>query len=182
MTDKTVYQTDVDGVYVGQVAADESPLEPDVFLIPAGCIEVAPPSFGEGQRARWVGNQWVIETLQVIAPEPEPELAQEEPVRDQQRYADAIQQHMDNAAQTFGYDSVQTAVTYAEEPAWPKFQQEGRGFRAWRSLVWAYTYEQLAQVQGGMREQPTIADFIMELPALVIPDLASEPAEEEPAV
>lgn len=182
MTKKIVYQTDVDGVYVGPVVADESPLEPGVYLIPAGCFEVAPPPLGNGQRARLVSSGWLVETPQVAAPEPEPELEPEEQVPDVQRYADAIQQHMDNAAQTFGYDSVQTAVTYAEEPAWPKFQQEGRGFRAWRSLVWAYTYEQLAQVQGGLREQPTIADFIMELPALVIPDLASEPAEEEPAV
>lgn len=55
------YQTRLDGVFVGVVEADRSPLEPNVFLIPGNCVTVEPPSFSEGQQARWTGAAWVIE-------------------------------------------------------------------------------------------------------------------------
>ena len=80
----------------------------------------------------------------------------------------AIQAHMDNAAQGYGYDDIKAAVTYADEPAVPKFQAEGRAFRAWRSLVWAHAYGVLDEVQAGHREQPTADELLAELPKLVI--------------
>jgi hypothetical protein len=80
-----------------------------------------------------------------------------------------IQKHMDAAAAAAGYDDIKTAVTYADEPAVPKFQAEGIAFRAWRSLVWAYGYEQMSAVQSGARELPTIEALIAELPPLVMP-------------
>lgn len=188
MSVKAVYQTDQSGIFVGVVAADESPLEPGVFLIPAGCVETPPPQIPADMAARWVNGKWVLETIPVAPasppePEPEPQTQTQTPEQVQKAFEDAIQLHMDNAAQTFGYDSVQTAVTYAEEPAWPKFQLEGQGFRAWRSLVWAYAHEQLALVTSGQRAQPSILQLIEELPALVIPEPEPvEPApEEEPA-
>jgi hypothetical protein len=79
---------------------------------------------------------------------------------------DEVQHHLDTAAQAYGYDDIKSAVTYAEEPAVPKFQQEGIAFRAWRSLCWAYCYDVLDAVQSGERAQPEIADLIAELPAL----------------
>lgn len=188
MTEKIVYQTGFDGVYVGQAVADESPLEPGVFLIPAGCVETPPPQIPAGMAARWVNGKWVLETIPVAPespPEPKPAVVPLTPEQVKKAFEDAIQLHMDNAARTFGYDDIKSAVTYAEEPAVTKFQLEGRGFRAWRSLVWAYAYEQLALVQNGEREQPTIADFILELPELVIPEpepiQEPAPAAEEPA-
>jgi outer membrane biosynthesis protein TonB len=66
-----VYQTDENGVLIGALQADPSPLEDGVWLIPAGCVETAPPSFSEGQFARWTGDAWVVE--EIPAPEPEPE-------------------------------------------------------------------------------------------------------------
>ena len=80
----------------------------------------------------------------------------------------AIQAHMDNAAKGYSYDDIKAAVTYADEPAVPKFQDEGRAFRAWRSLVWAHAYGVLDAVQAGEREQPTIEELIVELPELLI--------------
>jgi hypothetical protein len=80
----------------------------------------------------------------------------------------AIQAHMDAAANGYGYDDVKAAVTYAEEPAVPKFQAEGRAFRAWRSLVWGYAYDVLDKVQAGQRPQPTADQIISELPALEV--------------
>lgn len=81
-------------------------------------------------------------------------------------YRVAVQQHLDELAQDYGYDSIASAVTYADEPAVPKFQAEGVAFRAWRSLVWAYCYAQLDAVANGDRAQPSIGELIAELPAL----------------
>lgn len=41
----------------------------------------------------------------------------------------------------------------------------------WRSLVWAFAYacEQRALVLAGEREQPTVEDFLLELPGLELP-------------
>lgn len=84
-------------------------------------------------------------------------------------YEQAVQERLDSAAIAARYDSIATAVSYAEEPAVPKFQNDGKAFRAWRSKVWAYAYEQLALVLAGEREQPTVESFLLELPALELP-------------
>jgi hypothetical protein len=81
-------------------------------------------------------------------------------------FEQAVQGKLDGAAQGRGYDSVSTAISYAEEPAVPKFQNDGKAFRAWRSLVWAYAYEQLAKVLAGDRARPTVDEFLGELPIL----------------
>lgn len=86
-----------------------------------------------------------------------------------ERFRSVIQEHMDAAARLVGYDDIKTAVTYAEEPAIPKFQAEGKALRAWRSLVWAYGHEQIDAVQSGARTLPTPEELIAELPPLVMP-------------
>jgi len=78
---------------------------------------------------------------------------------------DAVQSHLDATASKAGYDNIYTACTYAEEPAVPKFENEGKALRAWRSLVWAYCHQVLADVEGGKRPVPTISGLIGELPA-----------------
>ena len=67
------FQTNRDGYFVGTVEADESPLEPGVYLIPGGAVEIAPPSFGPGSAARWVNDAWQI------VPEPQPETPPQPP-------------------------------------------------------------------------------------------------------
>lgn len=85
------------------------------------------------------------------------------------RFERAVQATLDAAANAAGYDNVITAVSYAEEPAIPKFQADGQAFRAWRSKCWDYCYEQLAAVKSGAREQPTLDAFMAELPKLELP-------------
>ena len=55
-----------------------------------------------------------------------------------------IQGVLDSQAKLMGYDSIHTAVTYADEPAVVSFQDDGIALRSWRSLVWAKAYELLA--------------------------------------
>lgn len=84
-------------------------------------------------------------------------------------YEKAVQRKMDDMAAEHGYDSVATAVSYADEPAVSKFQREGRAFREWRSLVWDHCYDQLAKVKAGEIEKPTVEQLIAGLPELIIP-------------
>jgi len=60
---KIVYQTDPAGAYVGPVVADKNPLEPGAYLIPYGCVDVAPPDIPDGSQAYWDGSAWVIAEL-----------------------------------------------------------------------------------------------------------------------
>jgi len=73
--EKTMSQLNPEGYFVGTTLAEESPLEPGVFLVPGGAVDTAPPVVPEGQRAKWVG-EWVLEDIPQPAPEPEAEQEQ----------------------------------------------------------------------------------------------------------
>ena len=78
MNHKTVSQLDESGYFAGPVIADESPLEPGVFLLPAGAVDKAPPAAIEpGKRYRPWGAGWRGEA--VPQPEPAPEVPQLSP-------------------------------------------------------------------------------------------------------
>lgn len=75
-----VYQTNAQGVYVGQVQADESPLEKGVWLIPAGCVDTPPPDAPDGQVAVWQSGSWMLFPISAlggssVSPELTPEQA-----------------------------------------------------------------------------------------------------------
>lgn len=80
-------------------------------------------------------------------------------------YTQAVQAHLDRVAQSWGYDSIYTAATYADEPAVKAFADEGKALRAWRSRVWAAARQTLADVQAGKTPLPTVAELIASLPA-----------------
>ena len=108
---------------------------------------------------------------QVIGLDPQGQpVLQDPPAASQQQliatYTNAVQRKLDSAASQWGYDTIGNAVTYAEEPAVPKFQQEGQAFRAWRSACWDYCYTQLNAITSGHREMPSIDQLIAELPPL----------------
>lgn len=134
--------------------------------IPADAVEITPEQHaallaGQSQGKRITADANGFPVLQdPPPPTPEQILAS---------IAAAVQAHMDAAAQAAGYDDVKSAVTYAEEPAVPKFQNEGRAFRAWRSRVWALCYQLLAEVQAGSRPPLTAEEVIAQLPALELP-------------
>lgn len=72
-----IYHYNQDGIYLGDSAADPSPLEPGVFLIPANATGTKPPSFKDGYLRRFVNGIWeeqYIEPIpEVVTPiEPEP--------------------------------------------------------------------------------------------------------------
>ena len=77
---------------------------------------------------------------------------------------DAVQAHLDQAAQALGYDDIKSAATYADEDAVLRFMQEGQSLMAWRSLVWEHCNTLLASVQAGEREIPSESELIAGLP------------------
>ena len=56
----------------------------------------------------------------------------------------AIQAMLENKAIELGYDSVISAVTYADENIIPEFQAEGKAMRKWRSKCWKVAKDLLA--------------------------------------
>lgn len=61
MKQKTVYQVDAAGHFIAEAVADESPLEPGIYLLPAGCIETAPPKkWAKNKWPRWNGVKWQL--------------------------------------------------------------------------------------------------------------------------
>lgn len=79
----------VTGIFLGEGLADESPLEPGVWLIPAHATTEEPPEAGKGQQVMWNG-EWRIEAIPEPEPEPEPEPTPElelEPLTPQEKLA-----------------------------------------------------------------------------------------------
>lgn len=77
-----VYQTDLNGIYVGTTTADQDPLDSTNWLIPARCVQTAPPTVTDKQLAKWDGAKWNVEIVPVVEPDPEPKpLSEAETVR-----------------------------------------------------------------------------------------------------
>lgn len=67
------YQYARDGLYQGETEADESPMEPGVYLLPARCTLTPPPAdVPEGKWPRWNGADWVLANKPQPAPAPDP--------------------------------------------------------------------------------------------------------------
>lgn len=57
---KQVVQLDDNGYYSGQTYADRSPLEPGVWLIPAGCVDTTPPeNMRQGYKYQYSPAGWI---------------------------------------------------------------------------------------------------------------------------
>lgn len=77
-----------------------------------------------------------------------------------------VQAHMDAVAQSYGYDNIRSAVSYATSTD-INFGPEGVAFRDWRDEVWNICTSLLNDWQNGGAE-PTLSDVIEGLPAFVV--------------
>lgn len=118
----------------------EDATRPNSTDVPYGLI---PPN-----RARWDGAKWVDDSSAGQAEAQAARLA---------AGVAAVQARLDAQAQAWGYDSIFTACTYAEEPSVPRFQAEGRALRAWRSATWAAANAAAATAQ-------TVEELLAALP------------------
>ncbi len=170
MTTKTVFQLNAAGVLIGEAQADESPLEPGIYHLPAGCVEQDPPPPRDGQIRVFADGGWryvpepVTEFVPIIEPTAEEISAAKIMAAEQ-----AIQAHLDAKAQAEGFDNILTAVSYAATPAGTPFQAEGKSFAVWRAKVWSKAYEILGAAQTNKGDETTIEQIIAELPSRASP-------------
>ncbi len=83
-------------------------------------------------------------------------------------YTMAIQMHIDAIAAARSYGNGISCASYKDSTN-VQWASEATTFIAWRDSVWGYAFTELAKVQAGTRTQPTVDDFITELPAIVWP-------------
>ena len=85
-----------------------------------------------------------------------------------QDYELAVQAVIDETARSRRYKHGDAFASYFNSTVGP-WKEEASAFIAWRDNVWQYAYTELSKVQGGAREQPTVEDFLLELPEIVWP-------------
>ncbi|KAB2689539.1 hypothetical protein [Brucella tritici] len=83
-------------------------------------------------------------------------------------YRKAIQSLVDAKAQEQQYDDCNSLASYVNSTV-PEWAAEAHAFVVWRDQVWAYALAELAKVQNAEREQPSVDDFLAELPAFEWP-------------
>lgn len=75
-----------------------------------------------------------------------------------------IEELIDSTAKSMRYKHIESAVGYADEPAVPQYQREGKALRAWRSLVYKKAQDIVADVLAGNRPLPSVDQVLSELP------------------
>lgn len=90
------------------------------------------------------------------------------PVLTADDYRREIQSLIDTKAQEKDYDSGATLASYVSSTI-PQWAAEASAFVAWRDAVWLHALTELDKVQSGARSQPTIENFLTELPTMEWP-------------
>jgi len=98
-----------------------------------------------------------------------PEMKQAEAMRSAiNAFRTAIQSMIDSKAQERDYDSGATLASYVNSTI-QQWATEAQAFVAWRDAVWLHALTELDKVQSGARSQPTIEEFLAELPEMEWP-------------
>lgn len=105
----------------------------------------------------------VVRWVQVLGDAPEPD-----PTQVIEGFRSAIQDHVDTQARSRRYDSGNSLATYVASTV-VQWAAEAVAFVCWRDAVWAYAYAEMDKVLGAEREQPTVQEFLDELPEIVWP-------------
>jgi len=150
-----------DFIYTG--TADESPLEPGVFLVPAHATNIEPPVFDATKQTCRFDGTWQVENI----PEPEPEPEPVPPTQDEiiQSLTVALEFHYDTKAREKRYDNRLTCALRAGYTG--PFQTEGQTFAIWMDTCNALAYQIMEDVLAGNRAIPTAEELIAEIPELV---------------
>ena len=97
------------------------------------------------------------------------EAAYNSPEAVQARFTAAIQERLDQWAQTRNYDGIMSACTYAGSTV-DTFRHEGQCAVALRDATWAAGYAIMDSVLSGQRPMPSVEEVVAELPPLLWPD------------
>jgi hypothetical protein len=80
----------------------------------------------------------------------------------QHKYDSAMMERFDSVAKSMGYQGWETCCLRAHRPG--PFEKEGTAFYDWMEACNVKGYEILEAVSSGRRAQPTVAEFLGELP------------------
>lgn len=94
------------------------------------------------------------------------ELENEAFMKEKEKYLRAISNYLDSVAQSYGYDDMKSARSYAGFVN--AFQSEAVKLGQWASECWVYAETAEAEALSGIREIPTAEVLISEFPELVI--------------
>lgn len=167
--EKEMSQLDAEGYFVCPTMGEESPLEPGVYLLPAGAVDAPVPQIPEGKKAKWEGK-WVFEDIPKPEPEPEPEPTPPTDEEIKNKIITDTQNRLDKFAQTRNYYGILSLCTYATSTN-PKFASEGKHGVEARDDTWATLYGIYEEVKAGTRPMPADYDAIKaDLPVLEWPD------------
>jgi len=89
------------------------------------------------------------------------------PLPTQDQYMAKAQSVMDAQAQSLGYDSIFTGISYIGDP-FKRFNDEAVALRAYRSNVWQHSNNLMAQVLAGEVSQPTLKEYEEGLPGFTL--------------
>lgn len=133
----------------------------------AGAISITAKQYAAGIDALCSGKYISIEKGFEIIDDPE-EIIPDPSEPTIEDYRSAAQLFVDMRAKERGYNDAVTLASYVGSTIL-EWASEAKTFVAWRDQVWLYANEQLRAVQAGERDQPSVAEFIDELPKLEWP-------------
>ena len=87
-------------------------------------------------------------------------------------YRFEIQAMIDAKASERQYDSGATLASYVNSTI-EQWAAEAQAFVAWRDAVWLYALAELDKVQKAERGQPSVEEFLAELPAFEWPEFVT---------
>ena len=128
---KTVYQLDRHHCYLCTTVADRDPLDENNWLIPAGCVETAPPQTGKNQTAQWQAES---QTWHIIPD-----------YRGQTAYRTDIGQHDGIAADTVTEPGALPAGLTIEPPP--------SSLHTWDGKAWVLDAETAAALKQAQQEE-----------------------------
>lgn len=184
---KTVYLYDAETrEFTGTYEAQESPLEPGVFITPEASTDTPPPDFLVGQATCFIDGEWrhvpdvrgiwysldgevvsVDSLLEVISPT---YTREPPPLSIQQRFEsvrNALQAAIDTKAKELGFSGGDSLIQYVGFEN--VFQPMAQVFATWEVSVWVEAGIYRDQVIAGTAPMITPEAAVAMMPELVMP-------------
>lgn len=128
------------GVFIGVDFAQESPLEPGIFLLPAGATFVEPPQVSDRKQAIWGGESWSVQDIP-LPPEPAPTIfTKPEPEPEPLTWASVRRKRNKILSQSDWTQLADAPLTQEQKNAWVAYRQALRdvplSFSTPEEVVW----------------------------------------------